>query len=250
MTLRRAFPLFVALALAALPAAAAGKKVDEERVTALESRLEALEKQLGDMQSRMTEIEDLALRDQRAEEASKELTRLYNAGDHLAAKELLDTFQKDYAGTEAAKRATRIAGELQVIGKPAPAQVTATQWYAGESAANLDLASGTALVVFFEEWCPHCKREVPKMQATYDKFSGQGLNVMACTKVTKSATDEKVQEFVTTNNLQFPVFKEDGNLSQYFGVSGIPAAAVVKDGKIIWRGHPANITDAMLASWL
>ena len=78
----------------------------------------------------------------------------------------------------------------------------------------------------------------------------QGLNLMAATKVTKSSTEEKVQSFVDTNNLQFPVFKEDGRLSQYFNVSGIPAAAVVKDGKVIWRGHPANISDEMLAGWL
>jgi thiol-disulfide isomerase/thioredoxin len=250
MTLRRVFPLFVALVVAALPAAAAGKKVDEERVAALESRIAELEAQLGDVMTKMAEIEDLAMRDQRAEEAAQELTRLYNSGDHVAAKELLTKFQKEYAGTEAAKRSARMARELQVIGKPAPAQVNATTWYAGESVANLDLASGTSLVVFFEEWCPHCKREVPKMQATYEKFADKGLNMMACTKVTKSSTEEKVQSFVETNNLQFPVFKEDGKLSQYFNVSGIPAAAVVKDGKIVWRGHPANISDAMLAGWL
>jgi hypothetical protein len=39
-------------------------------------------------------------------------------------------------------------------------------------------------------------------------------------------------------------------MSTYFGVRGIPAAAVVKDGQIVWRGHPARITEDMLKGWL
>ena len=48
-----------------------------------------------------------------------------------------------------------------LIGKPAPASVVATQWYAGESGANLDIASGTTLVVFFSDlnyiWSVFCR---------------------------------------------------------------------------------------------
>ncbi len=43
---------------------------------------------------------------------------------------------------------------------------------------------------------------------------------------------------------------ETGKLTEYFNVSGIPAAAVVKDGKIVWRGHPIRLTDEMLKNWL
>jgi thiol-disulfide isomerase/thioredoxin len=249
MSFRHAVLTILVLAIAIAPVAAA-KQVDDARVTELETRIESLESQIAALQSKMAEIEDFAMRDQRANEAFAELTRLYNQGDHVAAKAALDDFQAKYAGTDAAKRAARIARELAVIGKPAPASVVATQWYSGENPASLDIASGTTLVVFFEEWCPHCKREVPKMKETWEKYGDRGLNLLAATKVTKSATDEKVQSFVDSNGLVFPVFKENGELSRYFNVSGIPAAAVVKDGKIVWRGHPANLTDQMLDAWL
>ena len=31
-----------------------------------------------------------------------------------------------------------------------------------------------------------------------------------------------------------------------FNVTGIPAAALVKEGKVIWRGHPGRLDDATI----
>ena len=47
-----------------------------------------------------------------------------------------------------------------------------------------------------------------------------------------------------------PIAKEGGAYSSVFNVSGIPAAAIVKDGKIIWRGHPARLDKTMLEGLL
>jgi thiol-disulfide isomerase/thioredoxin len=135
------------------------------------------------------------------------------------------------------------------VGKPAPPPLNVEKWYRGEG-ESLDLSNGVNLFVFWEEWCPHCKREVPKLQATYDKFRDSGLDVVALTKITKSSTEEKVTGFIETNSLNFPIAKERGDVSRYFNVSGIPAAAVVKDGQVIWRGHPGSLNDAMIEKWL
>jgi hypothetical protein len=35
-------------------------------------------------------------------------------------------------------------------------------------------------------------------------------------------------------------------MSNAYAVTGIPAAAVVKGGKVVWRGHPAQLTDEVL----
>ena len=123
------------------------------------------------------------------------------------------------------------------------------KWFQGENEVKL-ASDGTTLVVFWETWCPHCRREVPKLQAVYDKFKTKGLQVVGVTKITKSATEDGVASFITDNQVGYPVAKEDGSLSQHFAVSGIPAAAVVKDGKVVWRGHPATLSDDMLNGWL
>ena len=140
-----------------------------------------------------------------------------------------------------------VLSELDVVGKEAGALDT-SKWFQG----NVAMGDGTAtMLVFWETWCPHCKREVPKIEATHNKFKDRGLNVVGVTKVTRSATDEGVAAFIEEHGITYPVAKEQGdNLSKHFGVRGVPAAAIVKEGKVVWRGHPARINDAMLEKLL
>ena len=197
-------------------------------------------------------------RDEKAEKAGAELLDGVNkaiaAGDITAAKAKLAQLKAKYASTGAYKRARRYEAELAVVGKDAPASLEIEKWLANK--ANLDLASESpTLLVFWEEWCPHCKREVPKMQKLHDDFKGQGLQMVGLTKVTRSSTEDKVNAFIKDNKLSYPMAKEvvkdgKGNLSTHFSVRGVPAAAVVKGGKIVWRGHPGRLNDAMIKSWL
>jgi len=250
------------VALAASGLALAGKKdKDDDRIAALEAKIAQLEEQMQTQQAQLDGLlgddsaimgiidEALAGREQRANAMFREISILVSNGDQLAAKQKMDEFQSKYAGTQAANQAARIGPELAVVGKAAPASVNVEKWFVGEG-TSLDLNQGTTLVVFFEEWCPHCKREMPKLQETYEKLKGDGLQVIGLTKVTKSATDEKVATFCSSNNLAFPVIKENGDMSQYFNVSGIPAAAVVQNGQIVWRGHPGRLSEAMLQGFL
>jgi len=60
-----------------------------------------------------------------------------------------------------------------------------------------------------------------------------------------------VTAFLSEQKVTYPIAKEQGDsMSKAYGVKGIPAAAVVKDGKVVWRGHPAKLTDDMIKGWL
>ena len=61
---------------------------------------------------------------------------------------------------------------------------------------------------------------------------------------------DSVQAFIDENDITFPMAKEDGTLSAHFAVGGIPAVAVVQDGRVIWRGHPARVNSTLIESWL
>lgn len=185
------------------------------------------------------------------EKAAGDLYRAANEaaekGDYETAKAKLAELTGKYGDTRTAKRAERMVAEMGVIGQAAP-PLEVEKWYQG----NASFADGEAtLVVFWESWCPHCQREVPKLIETHEKYKAKGLNVVGLTKVTRSSTEEKVEEFIKEHKIPYPMAKEKGgSMSEVFAVSGIPAAAVVKDGKIVWRGHPAKLTDEMIEGWL
>ena len=192
--------------------------------------------------------------DQAAETAAqailKEVTALMGKNEIPQAKAKLKEMSTKYSATKTyTRRAKKIEAELEVFGKAAPDAFKVEEWYTG-NAGNVDFAKGTTLLVFWEVWCPHCKREVPNIQKTYDEYSKKGLQVVGLTKLTRSSTKDKVVSFLQENNVSYPTAKESGDLSRHFNVSGIPAAAVVKDGKVVWRGHPARLSNEMLDGWL
>lgn len=221
----------------------------------LEQRVADLEEDVTELQAKVEEAAKAPARAERGpssgdEEKAAGLLRSANtavaAMDYDEAKEKLDELTSKYPSTRAARSSRRLASELAVIGTDA-GELEVEKWYQGET--TMDAGKAT-LVVFWEVWCPHCRREVPALQATWEKYQDDGLNMVAVTKITKSATEEKVTSFVDEQGLTYPSAKETGTMSARFGVRGIPAAAVVKDGKVVWRGHPARLNDKMFESWL
>ena len=94
---------------------------------------------------------------------------------------------------------------------------------------------------------PYSYRAIPKLEETYAEYKERGLRIVGMTKVTRSATDEKVLDFLEQKGLSFPMARHDGTLEPVLNPGGgVPSAAVVKDNKVLWRGHPASMSEAML----
>jgi thiol-disulfide isomerase/thioredoxin len=229
-------------------AAGCGDPAMQRRMDEMEDKLAEMEKQLAAAPARPGAAAPV---DQEAEKAAanmlKEANQMFEKMDFDGTRKKIEELTQKYPKSRAARASKRISDELEVIGKDA-GSMEVDMWYQG----NTDLASGEAtLLVFWEVWCPHCKREVPKVESTYAKYKDKGLNIVGLTKQTRDITEEQVREFITTNNVTYPIAKEAGqSMSQRFGVKGIPAAAVVKDGKVVWRGHPARISDDMIEGWI
>jgi thiol-disulfide isomerase/thioredoxin len=240
-----------ALFLAALSGCATQDQVKklEERVAELEKKPSAGQPppRPGQGQNPMQGSGDPA-KEEAARNLYTEIQELVGKGDIDGAKAKMNDLTTNYGDTTTAKRAQSLNAELSVVGKPAPSELKVEKWFQGQNEVNIK--KGATLVVFWEAWCPHCKREVPKLEETYEKYKGKGLEVVGLTKITKSSTEDKVEEFIKEQKLTYPMAKETGEMSDYFAVSGIPAAAVIKDGKVVWRGHPGRLTDDMINAWL
>jgi thiol-disulfide isomerase/thioredoxin len=230
-------------------------------VKALSDKVDALERRIATMERNLTQqlsniSQQLAqgggtnsAAEAEAQTALAAVNRLIASGDTAKAKTDMTAFMQKYGTTKAAQGARRTYQELQVVGKSVPADWGIEKWFQGEKDVDLS-GKATTLVVFWETWCPHCQREVPKLQAIYDSLKGDGLKVVGLTKVNKSSTEQKVTDFIKEKKMSYAIAKEDGSASQHFGVSGVPAAAVIKDGKVVWRGHPARLSETQLKGWL
>ena len=121
-----------------------------------------------------------------------------------------------------------------------------TQWFHGEPTS----VDGTQLVVFFEVWCPHCRREAPRLQKLADTLGAEGLQVVGLTRMSKGVTEEQLDTFIDENALAYPIGRPADGLAQQLKIRGIPAAAVLKDGEVVWRGHPARLSEDQIKGWL
>jgi len=175
----------------------------------------------------------------------EEASALQAAGDVAGAIEKFEALKVQFPGTSWATRSQQTLSELKLVGS-AVTSLDGVDWLQGRG----DYGARVTVVVFFEEWCPHCRREMPQLQATWTRWRSQGLGVVGLTKITRSSTETSVREFLKEHGVGFPIGHEDGSLSTAYAVTGIPASVVVRDGVVIWRGHPARLTDEMLAGWL
>ncbi|MEZ4317317.1 MAG: TlpA disulfide reductase family protein [Myxococcota bacterium] len=153
----------------------------------------------------------------------------------------LAAVEAELADVKTRVRSKNEVAEEAIVGKEAKFEIT--EWMQGETS----LAEGKAtLLVFWEVWCPHCKKEVPELEKTYQELKGQGLNIVGLTRLTRNTTPEQLHTFLAENHVTYPIARDDGKMGDHYAVSGVPAAALVKDGKIVWRGHPASLNRNML----
>jgi thiol-disulfide isomerase/thioredoxin len=205
--------LFTSLLAAASLASCADPEL-ERRVAELDKRVSDLEANRGKAGPstpgpRPSQNPEAPAASQADEEAAGELFRAANeaaeANNYDLAKAKLQELSTKYGNTRTAQRSQRLKSELAIVGTPA-GDIQVDKWYTSNKS---DFDDGKAtMVVFWETWCPHCQDEVPKLEDTWSSYKGKGLNIIALTKVTRSSTDEKVDQFIDQHHLTFPVAKE------------------------------------------
>jgi peroxiredoxin len=94
-----------------------------------------------------------------------------------------------------------------------------------------DLKGKVVLVNFWATWCPPCRKEMPDLQALYDRYKDQGFVVV-------SISDEeaaKVQPFIAERKITYPVLLDPGRkINDLFQVEGIPKSFVYnREGKLV-----------------
>jgi len=93
------------------------------------------------------------------------------------------------------------------------------------------LRGKVVLVNFWATWCPPCRKEMPDLQALYERFEPQGLVILGISDEETS----KVEPFIHERKVTFPILLDPGReVNEEFIVEGIPKSFVYdREGKLV-----------------
>jgi peroxiredoxin len=94
-----------------------------------------------------------------------------------------------------------------------------------------DLKGKVVLVNFWATWCPPCRKEMPDLDALYNKFKDQGFVVLAIS----DEESAKVSPYIAEHKIRYPVMLDAGRkVNDAFIVEGIPKSFVYdRNGKLV-----------------
>ena len=101
----------------------------------------------------------------------------------------------------------------------------------GKSWTLSSLKGKVVLLNFWATWCPPCRKEMPDIEALYERFKDKGFVVLSVS----DETIDKVRPFVEQNKLAFPVMLDPGRkVNEMFAIDGIPKNFVYdRYGKLV-----------------
>lgn len=116
------------------------------------------------------------------------------------------------------------AAQAQVgIGKAVPP--FETRLLDGKVLPAQALQGKAVLVVFWATWCPTCRKELPELQALYEKHRGRGFEILALSIDADAFT---VGEFWKDHDYAFPVAMRAPAHAEVFGpIKAIPAVYLI-----------------------
>jgi thiol-disulfide isomerase/thioredoxin len=147
------------------------------------------------------------------------------------------------------------AATTLAVGGAAPA-IKVAKWVKGSPVEKL-AADKLYVVEFWATWCPPCRRSIPHLTELAKKYGGKvefvGVSVWEREKKDEERLT-KVTQFVKEmgDKMQYTVALDDpsGFMAKEWmmaaGQDGIPAAFIVRGGKIAWIGHPMDGLDEEL----
>jgi peroxiredoxin len=101
----------------------------------------------------------------------------------------------------------------------------------GHAISTADWHGKVVLLNFWATWCPPCRKEMPDLEALYDKYKDQGFLVLAISDEEAA----KVSPFISQRQIRYPVLLDPGDkVHQLYAIEGIPKSFVYdRAGKLV-----------------
>jgi thiol-disulfide isomerase/thioredoxin len=150
-----------------------------------------------------------------------------------------------------ASAATR-ADEILNLGDPAP-KLEVSGWVKGDKVDQFEPGK-TYVVEFWATWCGPCRQTIPHLTELSHKYKDKGVRFIGVdvwerdlTKVRPFVEEmgAKMDYSVALDTVPASGNASDGAMAKNWMAAaeehGIPAAFIIRDGKIAWIGHPMTM---------
>lgn len=107
---------------------------------------------------------------------------------------------------------------------PAPT-ITASRWFNTSYALSSEQLRGRVVLLdFWGNWCGPCVRNLPKVQALYDKYKDRGLIVIG---VHSAQGSDRAAGFLAKYPYSFPIALDTGDTARRYGVERWPSYVLI-----------------------
>ncbi|MGW8323191.1 MAG: redoxin domain-containing protein, partial [Thermodesulfobacteriota bacterium] len=168
-------------------------------------------------------------------------------GDLEGAEKAFREIKDRYPETSLAGKADQKLEGIELVGSQAP-PLQVKEWI-GEAPPEGEIYRGKlTLLSFWAIWCPHCRRNIPKMEGLLETYATKGVSVVGVTREKEGEWLEKIREFVASHPMHYPTAVDDeGKTSQEMAIKSIPCVVVVdSQGRIRWHGHPDYLSGKLI----
>lgn len=103
----------------------------------------------------------------------------------------------------------------------------------GDQSRLSDLRGKVVLLNLWASWCGPCRAEMPAMQRLYDRYQGQGFEILAV-NATNQDSRQAAAAFVEEYGLTFPILLDiDGTVSAQYLLRALPTSFFIGPDGVI-----------------
>jgi thiol-disulfide isomerase/thioredoxin len=140
---------------------------------------------------------------------------------------------------------------MAAVGDVIPQEKLPVVWFAGEQPQawpNDDLW----IFECWATWCGPCIRAIPHMEELWKTYQSKGVKMVGV-NVERNKSQAQLKEFFSKQRVP-PTYNQahdfDNRFADQLKIIGIPFAVAVRNGKIVWQGHPMSLKPATIDTLL